>query len=1292
MAWPMMTKNHRAAMATCTLAAVFVTAARGAPQEVTVGNTSLRVARSGMATVSHAGRPVARGFFARFTDGKDGALARSSFPGREEPRFAQRLRGDGINVVATLDDARLGRDTRTIIFEVRSHSVRIRYDLSLLEKEAGTAQAGFLLLEQACAGARFTATLDHGQQKRGALGSDPLYPDPALERVRRLELSPEQRAALDVEATGLAPFRFEDRRREAAYGRARRVVAAGAGSRLEGGFTLSFGGGPDAVFSTVDMRAACNMGLADGIPNDGAGGWTDDGRENDLRDLPTGRAFFGGIPFDVINPDKNRGRATAVLKGGPKHGGSFPERIEIPLRRRGAALHVLHAAAWVSNRSDSGRTIGAYVLRYADGVEEAHELVCGRDILNWWGTEGAPNFLAAWEGSNRMARVRLGLSSFPVGRPQVPVDTIRIEKRGATESMLGVVAMTLSDIPLRIQSGKAPAGPVAMPPLRYRFAGQGALVARWLSPDKEKKFPAGASAAHRVTGITAVEGYGVTAGKDDVLVMGVRGKYDSSMVPSPSDTARIARFVSEGGALLVAWPLDGSVDGLAHILPVRKKAGAEPVVFVPKRDILTVEPLDHDHPVFSGIDWEDYLPQPYTYPVTPRKDAQVLARFSNGEPALVHGHFGKGRVLYCAAPFDFGWYVGGITMRRYPWPRTTYYLRLLYWLKGNEAYAAFLGKLPRIQRLREKLTDSLTGCVFALQNARALATYVGHEEPMRLLENRADGISDEMDAADRLHVRLDLAEANRSYRSALKRSRELAADVEAAARELTRQAKGQEELEAVPVRSGPPLRIGSHGVGIAYCTERSSDCGVRERAIRRLLERQSKLGFNTVAEHVALAYFVKPGADPTRVDEGDLNLWVYDDLLRVCRSLGFKCFIGIDSEDGYGWTGGDFDYFHRGNPVLEPRKKRYGSRPTYRANIYNETFLKRRSEVLEKVAARFAEDPGVLGYDLDNEPGLWIHYGDDAVAHFRAWLEAKYGGIEAANRALGTRVETFDEIVPPRAEDLRGQGLADTAPRAAWYEWRTFVDEVVVRHYRTDYETIKRASPDKIVRERFAEMTVAGNEKPHYRRGRQPYERITRNLDMTGVHTWRLYPLDLARTQAGRAEVGMSEYYPLALDGPYDFALRLHEGIGGQWAVPRVESEKINFAAAQRNFWVAASRGVRVFSIHAPGAGTGVYHMALPSGVHWRRAMYALKHAGADFARVRGELDGARAISQVALLEAPASVIQAVGSPIEEDVTYAGAEQKAVFYALHDPLGIQSDPVGPEADLGRYPLVIASQP
>jgi len=79
------------------------------------------------------------------------------------------------------------------------------------------------------------------------------------------------------------------------------------------------------------------------------------------------------------------------------------------------------------------------------------------------------------------------------------------------------------------------------------------------------------------------------------------------------------------------------------------------------------------------------------------------------------------------------------------------------------------------------------------------------------------------------------------------------------------------------------------------------------------------------------------------------------------------------------------------------------------------------SELVEAIATRYATHPAVKLWHVDNELGCHLHYdySDHAARAFRAWLQERFGTIDALNRAWGTtfwsQIYTdFEQILPPR--------------------------------------------------------------------------------------------------------------------------------------------------------------------------------------------------------------------------------------------------------------------------------------
>jgi hypothetical protein len=119
---------------------------------------------------------------------------------------------------------------------------------------------------------------------------------------------------------------------------------------------------------------------------------------------------------------------------------------------------------------------------------------------------------------------------------------------------------------------------------------------------------------------------------------------------------RLARFVDQGGGLFVAagpratWPAE--VDALPASLgnPVDRSRG----------DAARVGAIEYAHSVFEPFraprsgDFSSARVYGYRN-VSAAKDAQVLARFDSGSPAVVERHLGSGRILLWATTLDTSW-------------------------------------------------------------------------------------------------------------------------------------------------------------------------------------------------------------------------------------------------------------------------------------------------------------------------------------------------------------------------------------------------------------------------------------------------------------------------------------------------------------------------------------------------------------------------------------------------------------------------------------------------------------
>ncbi|MBI4605260.1 MAG: hypothetical protein HY721_25130 [Planctomycetes bacterium] len=101
--------------------------------------------------------------------------------------------------------------------------------------------------------------------------------------------------------------------------------------------------------------------------------------------LNTGHLRAGGVPFEVIDPARNRGRGILVLQG---HGGSsgFPREIGVPVGATGKRLYLLgNVHGWSPEDEGAGEwgALAEHVIQYADGSEQVVPLIAGRTSDDW---------------------------------------------------------------------------------------------------------------------------------------------------------------------------------------------------------------------------------------------------------------------------------------------------------------------------------------------------------------------------------------------------------------------------------------------------------------------------------------------------------------------------------------------------------------------------------------------------------------------------------------------------------------------------------------------------------------------------------------------------------------------------------------------------------------------------------------------------------------------------------------------------------------------------------------------
>ncbi len=188
----------------------------------------------------------------------------------------------------------------------------------------------------------------------------------------------------------------------------------------------------------VSLRSASNMGFTDPVARDGKGGWTDQGPQNDLSPFPVGERIFGGVPFDIINPDSNGGRSCIVQSNNPNlkfQPESKPIKVNAKLKR----LLFLHSGGWIDESKKE--ELGEYTVTYDSGRKVRIPLIGGDNIGDWWNTVAPKKHAdSVWSGMNKSGVV--GVYLFEWVNPY-PNDTIRnIVLTIRNNAVVGLVGLT----------------------------------------------------------------------------------------------------------------------------------------------------------------------------------------------------------------------------------------------------------------------------------------------------------------------------------------------------------------------------------------------------------------------------------------------------------------------------------------------------------------------------------------------------------------------------------------------------------------------------------------------------------------------------------------------------------------------------------------------------------------------------------------------------------------------------------------------------------------------------------
>lgn len=364
------------------------------------------------------------------------------------------------------------------------------------------------------------------------------------------------------------------------------------------------------------------------------------------------------------------------------------------------------------------------------------------------------------------------------------------------------------------------------------------------------------------------------------------------------------------------------------------------------------------------------------------------------------------------------------------------------------------------------------------------------------------------------------------------------------------------------------------------------------------------------------------------------------------------------------------------------RPRGFGSRRHY--CFSHAGYRTEAARITRAVAQRYGRHPAVVAWQTDNEYGCHdtvLSYSAAARLAFREWLAARYGSVDALNRAWGNvfwsmEYRSFAEI------DLPNLTVTEANP-AHWLAFRRFASDEVVAFNRIQVDILRELSPGRDVVHNYMGFFT---EFDHHA--------VARDLDVVG---WDSYPL------------GFLDSFPFAEADKLAYARQGHPDIAafhhdlyrgctatGRWSVLEQQPGPVNWA----RYNPAPLPGmVRLWTLEAMAHGA-----ELVSYFRWRQFPQAQEqhHAGLlrpDSEPAPGLAEAAHSARDIAQLGAAGAAPRQVALVFAYDADWVtkiqpqGAGLSALWasfacYSALRRLGLSIDIIPPGAPLDGYAMVV----